>query len=590
MRLIVFSIVVSLSIPGFSQQDKLVSYFEKSGFKETPRYSETYAFSQQLDASSKKITLLNYGTSPQGRELFCLVADKDGLTDPTLIHQKNRVVLFVEACIHAGEPDGKDAGFLLLLDLVNNPDKQTWLDRVTIVFIPIVSPDGHERFGPFNRINQNGPVEMGWRTNAQNLNLNRDFLKAEAPEMQALLAFFNTWEPDFFIDCHVTDGADYIYPITYSMETKGNMNEGQTAWQKEVYLPYVTEKMEKEKCPIFPYVNFRQWFNIESGLSNWATPPALSTGYSAVTNCPGLLIEAHMLKDYKTRVFSTYHMIRFSAEILNREADKIIALNKFADEECVAESFRKKPFSLDFEMTGDSVPVLFKGMEYKFNKSEITGNDYISYSDKQKDYQLWYFEALEVTEMAWLPAAYVVPAEYSHIEKLLQFHKIAYRKTTVDTEVEMDSYRFTNVEFANRPYEGHQRISSFKKDSIRYKKTVHKGSLIIPVSQPKARLIAHIFEPGSPSSLLQYGYFNSVFEQKEYGESYVLEKTASEMIAKDPQLKKAFEEALKENPELANDFYGKLNWFYFHSPYADPWLSVYPIGKIFDNSLLDKLR
>ena len=233
----------------------------------------------------------SFGESPEGRELPLLIADKDKLTNPELIKKTGRAILLIQACIHAGEPDGKDAGLMLFRDFIANPEISKLLNNVTVVFIPIYSVDGHERFSAFNRINQNGPKEMGWRTNANNLNLNRDYIKAEAPETKAWLTLFNKWNPDFFIDCHVTDGADYIYPLTYGLEINGNMDSNLTNWQKNTYLPYVTNAMEKSGNPIFPYVSFREWHDIESGLESWVTPPLLSQGYTAIANCPGLLIE-----------------------------------------------------------------------------------------------------------------------------------------------------------------------------------------------------------------------------------------------------------------------------------------------------------
>ena len=187
LKLLLLLLITGLTEISYSKNSDPVTYFENSGYKKTPKYVETLEFSKKLDELNPWAGLVVYGTSPQGRDLFCLVADRDGLVSPEEIHQAGRTVLMVEACIHAGEPDGKDAGLLLLRDMMHDKAKRKLLDTVTLVFIPIMNVDGHERFGRYNRINQNGPAEMGWRTNAQNLNLNRDFLKAEAPEMKLTL-------------------------------------------------------------------------------------------------------------------------------------------------------------------------------------------------------------------------------------------------------------------------------------------------------------------------------------------------------------------------------------------------------------------
>ncbi|MFP4019209.1 MAG: M14 family zinc carboxypeptidase, partial [Bacteroidales bacterium] len=190
----------------FPQSDALDTYYEKSNYKETPRYEETIEYCKNLASSSEWIDYQTFGTSPQQRDLPLLILDKKGNFDASSVHSSGNGVILIEACIHPGEPDGKDAGLMLLRDLAIKKQNIDVLDNLTILFIPIVNVDGHERFGPYNRINQNGPKEMGWRTNAQNLNLNRDFLKADAPEIQQWLQLFNKWMPDFFIDIHTPDG------------------------------------------------------------------------------------------------------------------------------------------------------------------------------------------------------------------------------------------------------------------------------------------------------------------------------------------------------------------------------------------------
>ncbi|MCK4657398.1 MAG: peptidase M14, partial [candidate division Zixibacteria bacterium] len=200
----------------------LTTYYEKSNFLETPRYDETVAFCKLLEAESPFVKYTSFGITPQGRELPLLIVDKsESFAPPT----DDRIVLLVIACIHPGESDGKDAGLVLIRDLIRDDSLTKQFDDVVLLFIPIFNVDGHERFGPYNRINQNGPLEMGFRVTAQGYNLNRDFLKADSPEMRAWLKLFREWLPDFFIDCHVTDGADYQYTITYGLETHENMPE-----------------------------------------------------------------------------------------------------------------------------------------------------------------------------------------------------------------------------------------------------------------------------------------------------------------------------------------------------------------------------
>ncbi len=242
-------------------QGDYTTYYEASGYKETPRYDETIEYCKKLAKASRWLMYTTFGKTPQGRDLPLLVADRNRQFSPDRIRRQDKVVLLIQAGIHSGESDGKDAGLMLLRDIAVTSKYPDLLDHVTVLFIPIFNVDGHERFGPFNRINQNGPKEMGWRTTAQNPNLNRDYLKADAPEMQAWIRLFNAWQPDFLVDCHVTDGSDYQYVITYIMDIFGNMVPPLTDWTEDVFLTTVKKAMMEAGYEMFPYVMLLDWPN-----------------------------------------------------------------------------------------------------------------------------------------------------------------------------------------------------------------------------------------------------------------------------------------------------------------------------------------
>ncbi|MCX6830877.1 MAG: M14 family metallopeptidase, partial [candidate division Zixibacteria bacterium] len=297
------------TIFGAQSTDEWLTLYEKSHYLETPRYDETIAFCKKLADYSPIVSFTDFGVSPQGRKLPLLIIDKDSEFDPQLAHRRGKVVLLVQAGIHAGEIEGKDAGLSLVRDIVVHGKYQQALDNVVILLIPIFNVDGHERFGAYNRINQNGPAEMGWRTTAQNLNLNRDFVKADAPEMRCWLGMFNRWLPDFLVDVHTTDGADFQYIITYSLETNRNVAKPLADWCDDAFLPEINERMIKSGFPMTPYVVPRVDHDVTSGLMSWTATPRFSNGYGAAQNRPFMLIETHMLKTYQQRVESTYQLL-----------------------------------------------------------------------------------------------------------------------------------------------------------------------------------------------------------------------------------------------------------------------------------------
>lgn len=559
-------------------QGEYITHYEKSNFLETPRYNETVNYSKLLADNSEYIHYTSFGISPQGRDIPLLIVDKNTNFNPEAVRKSGNAVLLIEACIHPGESEGKDAGLMLIRDIIIHEKYPKLLENTTILFIPILNVDGHERFSPYSRINQNGPKEMGWRTTANNYNMNRDFAKADSPEMQYWLKLFNQWLPDMFIDIHTTDGADYQYQLTYGMPVQGEMNDQQTNWQNQ-YLNNIEIKLKKDDVLIFPYVSFRRWHDPQSGLIRHSQSPRYSIGYSAIQNRPALLVETHMLKNYKTRVDATYHLLKHTIEVLDNEYKELISINQEADSE--TENLAGKEYTLDFYTSReDSTTVLFKGVEYDIIHSDLTNAGWVQFSDKPKDYELVLFDKSMPLNTVKLPEAYIIPVEWPTVIERLKLHGIEYSVLNEDKVFNISTYKFSNVQFANFPYESHQMVRRFDYEEIDLEKEFKKGSVIIPVNQRTAKVIAHLLEPIGSDSFVRWGFFNAIFERKEYVETYVMEKMAREMIKENPELKTQYEKAIKENPDLYNNQWAKLFWFYERTPYWDQLKDVYPVGKL----------
>ncbi|MCK5028461.1 MAG: M14 family metallopeptidase [Bacteroidales bacterium] len=581
-RLIIIGIVL-LQLAVNAQEKDWLTYYEKSNFLETPRYDETIKYSKKLAESSEFIEYETFGESVQGRDLPFLIIDKNKNFTPESVKESENAVLFIEACIHPGESEGKDAGLMLIRDIIIHEKYPELLENTTLLFIPIFNTDGHERFSAYNRINQNGPKEMGWRTTAENLNLNRDFLKADAPEMQQWLKLFNKWLPDMFIDIHTTDGADYQYSLTYGMHTMGDMNEEQSAWQNE-YLINVEEKLIEDDILMFPYVSFRRWHDPRSGLIRRTASPRFSTGYVANQNRPALLVETHMLKDYKTRVDATYHLLRHSIEVIDNSNTELKEINKNADLETKQLAGKELVLSY-YTSQDDSIMVKFKGVEYDIVHSDLTDDIWVQFSDKPKDYNLVLFDKLMPSKTVVIPDAYIIPVEWTEVINRLEMHDIQFTTLQESKEFEIETYKFSNVSFANAPFEGRQMVQDFELEEISIKKLFPAGSVIVPTNQRTAKIIAHILEPIGPDSYVSWGFFNSIFERKEYVETYVMEKMAREMIKENPELLEQYEQAVKDNPEFYNNQWVKLFWFFERTPYWDKQKNIYPVGKIYNTKL-----
>jgi len=347
--------------------------------------------------------------------------------------------------------------------------------------------------------------------------------------------------------------------------------------------------MQADGFPVIEYVSFRRAHDVESGMVTWATPPRLSDGYTAIHNRPGLLIETHMFKDYKSRVSSTYQMLRHTLEVLNREYLTLRRLIQQADSLTASSAFRQTPFALTYQYSKDSTMIDFLGYEYEKVKSEITGGDwYRFFRDKPKTLRIPFFNKMEPDLQVSLPEAYIVPAEWQTVIERIKLHGVEYTEIKKPVKLAVSTYKFKNAQWQQQPYEGRHPVR-FDMDTVTFERVYPAGSLLLDMSQPAAKVIANMLEPKARDSFVYWGFFDAVFEQKEYIESYVLEEQARLMLATDPQLKKEYESKMASDTAFAINTLAIRQWFYEQSPYWDRFKDVYPVGRIESRAILEKI-
>ncbi|MBV9127993.1 MAG: peptidase M14 [Verrucomicrobia bacterium] len=560
---------------------------EQTDYRETARYDETMAFCRRLAAARPDaVRIETLGRSPEGREIIALVVSLDGRAfTPEAARAADKEIVFINACIHPGECEGKDAGLALLRDLlILDPTGKAdgLLDQVVLLFVPIHGVDGHERFGPFNRINQNGPAEMGWRTTAQNYNLNRDWLKADAPEMHAVLDLFRRWLPDLLIDTHTTDGADYQYDLTFSLEKFANQHPAIVAWQHAAFDDDIVPALVAQGHQLAPYITLKNDRDPREGFADGAASPRFSTGYAAAQNRCGLLVETHMLKDYKTRVVATYDLIRAVLAHLAKNPGALRRATAQADADAAAGRLSQP---LPLTLAADpkkSEPFSFLGVAWTRELSALSGLPWIRYdAARPETFTVPFYHDVQPEITVALPkAGYLVPAAWTVVIERLQRHGIAFTTLARPLTVEVETSVFDKVEWQPRPFENHHGIKDFQSHLERRTLTFPAGSVFVDVHQRAAKVIAHLLEPAAPDSLLRWGYLDAIFEQKEYADDYVMERVAREMLARDPALLAEFERRLIEDKEFAASASARLDFFYRRSPYFDDRLNVYPIGRV----------
>lgn len=555
----------------------MTTTFEKSGYLETDSYEGTIAYAKKLAKQFKQVHYEVVGTSAAGRDLPLLIIDENGYTDPAKIRKSGKVILLVESCIHAGEPNGKDAMFMMLKNMLADSTDLDLLEDFSILFIPVLSPDGLAKFSPYNRINQNGPKEMGWRVNAAGLNLNRDFTKLQSPEIRAFVEVFNRWQPDLFFDTHATDGADYQYTTTYAIEDFGNYDAGITRWLSEVWEKRIPTAMARYDIPITRYIEFQIWGDPASALVDHSFSAMFSESYTTARNCPGILLETHMLKPYKDRVFSTYYMILETMKLIRDDKAEFLEVVAQAKEN----DLKQKEIPINMQASSeDTLWVDFLGYAYEKKRSEISGSEYVVYdSSRPETRKVLKIRESKPTKTLEVPKAYVIPAQYIDVIDVVKAHGFKVETFSKDKTMEVSTYRFSDVHFYPVPSEGLSRISSFVTEPITREVTFPKGSVMVKTDQNGVRLLMNLLEPEMQGSLLEWGFFNTIFQRVEYFETYKMEAMARQMLDDDPLLGLQFQDWLKTFPNGSRpSTYQILNWFYEKTPYCDDNYMVYPVG------------
>jgi hypothetical protein len=567
---------------------------EISDYRTTPRYDETMAYVRRVAAAAPgQVKVTSFGKTGEGRDLIAVIVSRDGVFDPAALHRANRPIVLIQNAIHAGEMDGKDSCLALLRDMVITKTQARLLERAVVIMIPIYNADGHERFGPYNRINQNGPEEMGWRTQARNLNLNRDYMKADAPETRALLKLIQEWLPDFFVDDHVTDGADYQYDTTYAIDSGPDVDPALSRWIREQLKPYIEKSVSATGHVIGEYVGVGE-SNPGRGLVVGQDTPRFSTGLMILENRPGFLVEMHMLKDYKTRVTGNYELLRALLEVINRDADALLLMNREADTATVLAGLRydaAAQFPLRLAATEASVPFHFLGYKRVVELSEVSGVPYTRFTHEPENIDIPLHNDLKATLSVAPPRAYIVPAQWTSVIDVLSAHGLRMLRTTAPWSAEVETYR-CGAKWSERPYEGRHVLAGGSEfapssgtspltcESVRETMAFPAGSAVVPMDQRAAKVAIHWLEPQSPDSAVSWGFFDAIFEQKEYGESYVLEKLARDMMAKDAKLQEEFKQKVATDKEFAADPRARLNFFFRRSPWWDPHQGLYPVGRL----------
>jgi Zinc carboxypeptidase len=564
--------------------ESLRTVAESSDFARTGRYDEVERLCRSYQHTwPDSVKCEVFGRTPEGRDMMVLVASHSGVLSPEEAQQRGLPVMLMQGGIHAGEIDGKDAGFLALKELLRSPRE---LKNFVLVFVPVFNVDGHERFGHWNRPNQVGPEEMGWRATAQSFNLNRDYMKADAPEMQAMLRILQSWDPVLYVDMHVTDGANFQHDVSNTVDPLYSGDEA----LHPVAQALVTELNAKITAlgshPLDFYPELVEEDNPDSGFARDIYSPRFSTAYWGLHNRLAVLVETHSWKSYKTRVRVTHNIIMTLADTMSREGAGWRAAEAAADAR--ASRLGGQPVVLDFQNGPHVKTIDFLGYAYTRKHSDISGA-IATYYDATKPvvWHVPYRDTVIPKVTVEAPrGGYIVTAAHAEwVAEKLTLHGVRFQKLggALDpaqvAELGMETFRAQKVVYSKETFEGHT-LLSLSGAWTTEKRDVPAGSLFVPIAQPNSRVAVALLEPTGVDSLASWGFFNTAFEAKEYMEPYVEEQVAQNMLAHDPQIAAEFKKRLAEDPKFAGSPEERLDFFYRRSPAWDERLGLYPVYRV----------
>jgi hypothetical protein len=566
---------------------------EKTGYRETGRYLEAVEFCRALEKRfSSLVVCKQWGLSPEGRPLLAVIA---GIEARKPKRARKLPVLYAQGGIHAGEIDGKDAGFKILRELLSGSRHPGILKRLTFVFVPVLNVDGHERFGPNHRPNQNGPEKMGWRVNSQNLNLNRDFLKVDSPELRQLHPFWREWDPIVSLDLHVTDGADFENQLGLIIAPSLPQPQPERRELAEVGVKLRAQAMarmrERKILAVDFYPSFKNEEDPMSGFEEDIAGPRYSQGYWSTSGRIGVLVETHSWKPYAMRVDLTVEALDFFLGKVAEEGAAWMSLAKKQEARLLSEWPKK--IGLSFVAGPQDQQIEFPGVAYTKKVSEVSGAQWIQYErSKPQTWKVPYASQVLMqskTVLQQSTGGYWVEAGFAEqVLPVLQAHGISVQRIEgrwagdracedgSGVTLSLQGFRVKSVDWSRKSYEGRQGVKLLGQYQSETRR-LQVGDLFVPWAQPKLGVAVALFEPESKESLASWGFFNSRLERREYMEDYVAESEARRILSAESGVRQEFEKRLQESAEFRASPSERLDFFYQRHPSWDSRLDLLPV-------------
>tara|TARA_R110000751_G_scaffold64157_4_gene131964 strand:+ start:23981 stop:25711 length:1731 start_codon:yes stop_codon:yes gene_type:complete len=575
MKKILVLLILVVSCKSTTKKDfDFETVFEKSQGLETATYQQTIQYYKDLATAYNSISIDSIGSTDSGKPLHLITLNPDGNFDFKTIRNDKRILL-INNGIHPGESDGIDATMMLFRDIASGKIEAP--KHTVLVTIPVYNVGGSLNRNTSTRTNQNGPKAYGFRGNARNFDLNRDFIKSDTKNAKTFAQIFHLVKPDVFIDNHVSNGADYQYTLTHLFTQHNKLGGTLGNYLHTKMQPNLEAKLATKQWDITPYVNV---FNKvpEAGFSQFMDSPRYSTGYTTLFNTLGMMVETHMLKPYKQRVEGTFELIKSMIEIIEEDHEQIKSLRQNYNQQLIA----KKTYPLQWEIdTTQTTSLNFKGFEGNMIPSNITDADRLKFDrskpfTKQITYQNYFKPSLEIN----IPQAYIIPQGWWNVIELLKLNEVEMTPLTADSTLTVQSYKIDNYQTRSQAYEGHYQHfnTSIKvsEDAITFK----KGDYIIKTNQEAFRYLIETLEPQAPDSFFNWNFFDTILQQKEGFSPYVWEDKAELILRQDPKLRINFNLKKSYDKDFASNWYAQLDWIHKQSVNYEKSHLQYPVYRL----------
>ena len=552
----------------------LSTTYEKSQGKETATYNEVIRFYAELDDAFSSVSFIEYGETDSGKPLHLAIFNPDAEFDPEYFPEEKQVLL-INNGIHPGESDGIDATMLLFRDLAQ--DSIPIPKNTIIATIPVYNIGGALNRNTSTRTNQNGPASYGFRGNARNYDLNRDFVKADTKNTKAFYEIFQALDPDVFIDNHVSNGADYQYILTHLLTQHNKLNGELGNYLHQEFMPALEDSLVTKNWPITPYVNV---FNEspEVGFAQFNDSPRYSTGYSTMFNSLGMMLETHMLKPYSQRVEGTYDFMKSTISIIDKNSTKILKARAKNKTQFAA----AKEYYLNYEVDSSKTSTLqFKGYQDTLVKSEVTGLDRLQYNqNKPYTKEVTYYNYFQPKDTVSVPKAYLIPQGWWQVVDLLKVNGIEMQTLEKDTILNVEAYKITDYKTRKNAYEGHYSHYDTKVKAYTEKVRFRAGDFVVSTQQEGIRYLLETLEPIANDSFFNWNFFDTVLQQKEHFSPYVFEDKALQILSTDSILKRNFDSIKKADRNFRKNWYSQLDWIHKHSEHYEKAHLRYPIFRM----------